>query len=150
MGYTKEEIAGFPDEIRKQLEPHLISESSSDSSGSRNDLEHELQVRAIEYMRLQYPELERRLFAIPNGGARNAYVGKKLKDEGVLAGVWDLFLAVPKGKWGGCFIETKWGRNGLSGSQKKFMEANYEHYYFFIYKDLDTFIKKINEYLNGE
>lgn len=39
-----------------------------------------------------YPELRKLLFAVPNGGARNAREGKKFKDTGVVAGVSDLIF----------------------------------------------------------
>lgn len=36
------------------------------------------------------------LFAIPDGGRRDAVTGAHLKAEGVRAGVPDMFLAVPR------------------------------------------------------
>jgi hypothetical protein len=49
----------------------------------------------------------RLLFAIPNGGARNAITGALLKAEGVTPGVPDLFLAQLSGGFGGLFVEMK-------------------------------------------
>lgn len=143
MGY---DIEQFNEDVQQQIRSK-VGTTKTKSSG-RNDFEHELQVQAMKYMRLQYPELDRQIFAIPNGGARDPVTGKKLKDEGVLAGVWDLFIAIPSGDYHGCFIETKWGKNGLSDSQKKFKQANNKHYYFFVYRTLDEFIEKLQQYLN--
>ena len=49
---------------------------------------------------LRLPEL-RLLFAVPNGGHRHRAVAARLKDEGVKAGVPDLFLPVPRGAFHG-------------------------------------------------
>ena len=60
--------------------------------------EHEEQVALFEWAewnKRQYPELEL-MFAIPNGGQRHVVVAKKLKDEGVKAGVPDIFLPVAR------------------------------------------------------
>lgn len=146
MHIDSDNIDGLSSNIRKQIKSQL--DDTPKKSNGRNDFEHELQVQVMKYLNLQYPELDRQIFAIPNGGARDAVTGKKLKDEGVLAGVWDLFVGVPSGDYHGCFIETKWGKNGLSKSQKKFRKANNKHYYFFVYRTLDEFIEKLNEYLN--
>lgn len=57
------------------------------------------------------------LYAIPNGGARSKATAGKLKAEGVKAGVWDLKLEVPIGKFPGLWIEMKAGKNTLSKEQ---------------------------------
>lgn len=63
------------------------------------------------------------LFAIPNGGRRDAVTGARLKAEGVRAGVPDLFLAVPRGAWAGLFIEMKRRRGGQVSPDQKAMLA---------------------------
>ncbi len=50
---------------------------------------------------------ESMLFAIPNGGARTAITGARLKKEGVRPGIPDLFLAIPTKGFPGMFIEMK-------------------------------------------
>lgn len=71
--------------------------------------EHQEQCKVIDWKWLnmgRYPELIN-LFAIPNGGARDAITGALLKAEGVLAGVPDLFLGCARGGYHGLFIELK-------------------------------------------
>lgn len=63
------------------------------------------------------------LFAIPNGGKRNIITAKLLKDEGVKAGVPDVFLAVPRKDFNGLFIEMKKKKGGVvSENQTKMLE----------------------------
>ena len=45
------------------------------------DEEHRIQCSCVRWFRLEYPELRRMLFAVPNGGRRDAVTGQKLKDE---------------------------------------------------------------------
>lgn len=51
-----------------------------------------------------HPELSM-LYAVPNGGRRDKAEAAHLKRQGVRAGVPDLCLAVPKGKYHGLYIE---------------------------------------------
>lgn len=44
-----------------------------------HDEEHRLQVACVRWFRLQYPALSHALFAVPNGGRRDAMTGAKLK-----------------------------------------------------------------------
>ena len=53
--------------------------------------EHQIQVAICQYLDL----IKIPYFAIANGGLRNIIVAKKLKAEGVKAGVADLFLMIP-------------------------------------------------------
>lgn len=76
-------------------------------------------------IRREFPELKL-LFHIPNERKCDPREGRRLKLMGVKAGVPDLFLPVPRGKYHGLFIELKaengkptesqlWWRNELNG-----------------------------------
>lgn len=87
--------------------------------------EHESQRQVFTWATLQsgaWPELGL-LFAVPNGGARNVVVGKKLKAEGVKAGVPDIVLPVPRGGFHGLFVEMKRPGNPPSKEQKEWLAA---------------------------
>ena len=85
--------------------------------------EHDEQVTVIEWARLhrrKWPELEL-LFAIPNGGLRHVITARRLKAEGVQAGVPDLFLPVARDGKHGLFIEMKARDGKLSNAQKEWI-----------------------------
>ncbi len=87
--------------------------------------EHDEQVALFEWAKLTealYPDIEW-MFAIPNGGHRHIAVATKMKREGVKAGVLDIWLPAPKGKYPGMYIEMKFGRNKPSDAQKRWIEA---------------------------
>lgn len=52
--------------------------------------EHEEQVLFVQWFRRQFPSTL--IFAIPNGGVRSKVVAAKMKAEGVVAGVPDLYV----------------------------------------------------------
>ena len=83
--------------------------------------EHTEQVALIQWYRMQYPKHSKYLWAIPNGSHRHIVTAVKLKAEGVMPGVSDIFLMIPKGGWHGLFIEMKVKGGKLSDSQKEFM-----------------------------
>ena len=57
----------------------------------------------------RHPEL-RLLFAVPNGGFRSKATARRLKAEGVKAGIPDVCLPVPMDRFGACYIELKRGK----------------------------------------
>lgn len=67
-----------------------------------------------------YNKLLKWLHAIPNGGKRNPREAKRLKAQGVKAGVHDCFLPKARGVYHGCYIEMKYGDNKLSDKQIEF------------------------------
>lgn len=74
-----------------------------------NESEHSQQMALFIWAQTQYekwPEL-RKMFAIPNGGARDAATGARLKAEGVKPGVPDILLPVARQSCHGLFIEMK-------------------------------------------
>lgn len=78
--------------------------------------EHNIQVAIVQYLRLRGFEV----FAIPNGGRRDAVTGAKLKAEGVSAGVADLIILLPIGNV--LFVEVKTSKGRQSPEQKAFQE----------------------------
>lgn len=110
------------------------------------DIEHSTQVACVRWFRYAYPN--RLIFAIPNGGARNAVTGARLKAEGVLAGVPDLMIAEPRGYWAGLFIEMKTATGKLSKEQKQMQVTLTEKgYYFAVCRSFDEFRQIVTEYL---
>lgn len=88
----------------------------------RIDWEHRVQVQALTALALAFPYARDRIFAIPNGSHRNIITAKKLKAEGVRAGVPDLFLPMASSRFYGLFIEMKVGeptKTYLAAHQKK-------------------------------
>lgn len=74
--------------------------------------EHSEQVSLFRWWSLQYRDHPALLFAIPNGGARNAVTGARMKAEGVMAGVPDILLAASRQGFHGLWIELKRQKGG--------------------------------------
>ena len=92
---------------RKRKAVTLISSTSKTSPS-----EHSEQVGLINWFRLQYPNVL--IFAIPNGEKRAITVAKRLKAEGVVRGIPDLFIP----QWN-LWVEMKRESGGrLSPDQK--------------------------------
>lgn len=123
--------------------------------------EHSEQARIVEWAQREaftYPELGL-LFAIPNGaklpfsrdrrGRRFSPQAKKLKKEGLRAGVPDLFLPVARMGFHGMFIELKTGRNTPSGVQVEFLDAlSQQGYYATVCWGAEEAIQAIKAYLD--
>jgi hypothetical protein len=85
--------------------------------------EHTEQAALVRWAAYHHDARLDMLFAIPNGGWRHVATARRLKEEGVKAGVPDLFLAVPCGKWHGLFVEMKAGQNTTTDAQDAWLEA---------------------------
>ena len=73
------------------------------------------QIILVNRIRQLYPDVL--IFAIPNGGQRSITEAVRLKAEGVLAGVPDLFLARADASSHGLFIEMKRAKGGIDGKR---------------------------------
>jgi hypothetical protein len=88
------------------------------------------------------------VFAIPNGGIRDSITAKKLKDEGVVAGIPDLFVADGKP---GLFIEMKEPNGKLSKSQKEIIpRLELAGYPVSVCYGYEAAKKAVNKYLSSE
>ena len=110
--------------------------------------ERQIQIECVSWFRMKYPEASRVFFAVPNGGARNAWTAKNLRDEGALSGVADLILLVPKKGYASLCIEMKKPGGRVSDSQKTFCEAAkaFKNKYVVCYS-VDEFKTAVREYL---
>lgn len=70
-------------------------------------IESHLQRMCVSWFRLQYPDIGKLLFAVPNGGARSRTEAAIMKAEGVTAGVTDLILLLGRGGFNALCIEMK-------------------------------------------
>ena len=97
-----------------------------------------------------YPELKL-MFAIPNGGSRNKIEGKHLKEQGVKAGVPDIFLPIAKNGYHGLFLELKVEKNKLSKQQSEWIEnLKKQGYKAVVAYGIDEAIKVLMEYIKNE
>ena len=124
-----------------------------------NQEEHNIQCACVRWFNLQWPEYRGLLFAVPNGGARSKATAGKLKAEGVVAGVSDLILLVPKwvkakddegwqNLFHGLCIEMKTPKGRQSPEQIRWMEwvaAN--GYKYAVCHSLDEFMAVVDGYL---
>lgn len=86
--------------------------------------EHAEQVALFDWWRLWARNHPALLWAIPNGGRRDAVTGARLKAEGVMAGIPDICLSWPSQGHHGLFIELKRQRIGkVSNAQQAACEA---------------------------
>lgn len=106
--------------------------------------EHDIQVTLIEWANLmvitgQYPELEY-LYAAVNGaklpymktkkGTRFSPEAARLADEGLKAGVPDLCLPVPRGKFHGLYLEMKREDGQIRPDQSRWIAFLHRQGYF--------------------
>lgn len=113
-----------------------------------NNVEHKIQVAFFEYVSY-IPAVCNLVFAIPNGGLRHISVAKRLKAEGVKAGVADVFVSIASGEHHGLYIEFKYGKNKQTLKQKEF-ETNVkaQGYEYKVCYSVDEAIEVLNEYLS--
>ena len=96
---------------------------------------------------MQYPG--RLIHAIPNGGARNIIVASKLKAEGVVSGVPDLFIPEPSKGFHGLFVEMKVKGGRLQATQKDMIgKLESRGYKCSVCWSFEEFAKVVNEYFN--
>lgn len=93
---------------RGWVTPDSVPKVAKPKRARKSEAEGEEQAQLIKLFRAQYPVIGLLLIHIPNGGSRkNAFEGWRLKEQGVRAGVSDLFLPVARGGFFGLWIEFK-------------------------------------------
>lgn len=110
--------------------------------------ESRIQQSCVWWFRHQYAPLSRLLFAVPNGGRRDAVTGAILKAEGVVAGVADLILLFPSSGYHGLCIEMKTRRGQQRDTQKEWQAAvEKAGYKYIVCRSLEQFMGEVRSYL---
>lgn len=100
-------------------------------------------------VRREWPELAL-LHHIPNGGTRDLVEARHLKEQGVKAGVPDLCLPVPRGRYHGLYIEMKTEKGRASDAQKWWgMRLTEQGYCWRVCHGWENAVQTIQAYLKG-
>ena len=114
-------------------------------------IESHLQRMCVSWFRLQYPDIGKLLFAVPNGGARSRTEAAIMKAEGVTAGVADVILLVSRGGYNSLCIEFKTEKGRQTELQKQWqLEAENNGNKYVVCRSFSDFNSVIKEYLNYE
>lgn len=87
-----------------------------------NHIESSTQKTCVTWFRLQYPHYSNVLFAVPNGGYRNAREAARMKAEGTVAGVADIILLVARNGYNSLCVEFKTATGKQSALQKQWQK----------------------------
>jgi DNA-directed RNA polymerase subunit RPC12/RpoP len=114
----------------------------------RNE-EAQIQSEFFKQVRIFFPKLPSKLlFAVPNGGSRNIIEARNMKYQGVIPGVADVILLIPKHGYASLCIEFKTAKGKQSDEQKEFqrqVEACGSKYV--VVRSVTQAIKIIKKYL---
>ena len=123
------------------------------SARRRSSPEMRLQAECFKEAWNKYPETRRLLFHVANELDRagdNARLGAIRRAEGIVKGVSDLVLLIPRGDFHGLMIELKWGDGRQRKEQKEWQELveaqGYRYETIWTKKD---FMALLEEYLNN-
>lgn len=110
-------------------------------------VEHREQVATVAWFRFQYPQ--GLIYAIPNSARRSPRQGAWMKAEGLSAGVPDLCIPMPRGKYHGLYIEMKAGKNKPTPAQVDWMNKLIEQGYCCkVCYGYEDGVREIKEYMS--
>ena len=124
--------------------PKKIPRASASAS------ESQIQQSCINWFKAQYPRLweDGVLFHIANEGIRLGGSGRRAKREGIVCGVADLCLAMPRKGFGALYIELKRPGCYQRPSQRTWQKNIEKHgNKYCVVKSVDQFMEVINNYL---
>ncbi len=104
-------------------------------------------IAIFDWIRL-YPNISPFVFHLAGERLCSPQYGYLLKRMGCQAGMSDIFIAIPRGKYNGCFIELKYGKNKPTKLQLDFLSNMASQNYHAIWRTgFDECKKAIEEYL---
>jgi hypothetical protein len=108
-----------------------------------------IQKAVFNWVKLQ-KDLEGLVFKIPNEGKRSLSYGRRMKDEGMLSGVFDILVTIPSHGFHGMWLELKSKQGKISLMQHKFKRRQESMgYYCVVCYGVDEAIEHLTWYCNG-
>lgn len=114
----------------------------------RNSPERDLQVALFKWIRSHSDPIWHAIHASGNGNYKHPSTARKAKEEGLVSGVWDIFIPLPKNNFGGLYIECKSNSGRLTKEQKIFKETLENYYDFKVVRELEEAINIIEGWIN--
>jgi hypothetical protein len=112
-------------------------------------VESVIQRQSVKWFRLQYPNLSKLLFAVPNGGFRRGHESSIMSGEGVTAGVSDVILLKSNKEFSSLCVEFKTPEGKQTDLQKSWQDLVEKHgNKYVICRSLEEFMETINNYLH--
>lgn len=110
--------------------------------------ESTLQKNCIAWFRMQYSYLSKMIFAVPNGGRRNAREAAIMKAEGVTAGVADVLLLVSRNGHNCLCIEFKTAKGRQTELQREWQKhAEFHGNKYIVVRSFEQFRSEVKDYL---
>ncbi len=101
------------------------------------------------WFKYQYSDISRLCFSVPNGGERLKTEARILNAEGVKAGVSDVILLIPRGKYSSLCIEFKSEAGKQTDFQKSWQELAEKHgNKYVVCRSFEEFRDQVQSYLS--
>ncbi len=112
--------------------------------------EHDLQVQCLRWLHIAHPEVL--CYAIPNGAYTTKTTARKLVAEGVVHGIPDLHIPIPKGEYASLYIEMKNGTAGRLSEHQKIMIERLQRLgnKVVVCRTTEEFVHEVEEYLRAK
>lgn len=114
-------------------------------------IESRIQSAFKKWFDLQYPEWAPLCFAVGNGGRRSKIEAAIMKGEGVVAGVADVIIAIPRGGYGHLGLEFKTDKGRQSDKQKAWEAVSKKAgNCYYVVRSVEAAVQITRQYMNGE
>lgn len=150
----------FSELVRAEKNNAKRKEYTKQNAGEKEMKHRESEIQKAFFRLINASPLRGYVWATPNGGYRNKITASNMKAEGQMAGVWDVFVALPVHRSGGgygccgLFIEfkvppQKSAENRLTDSQIEFRDRLDMNYDFQIHTDAIEAFEAVQRYAAG-
>lgn len=130
-----------------------LQRSVTKAERAESILETTIQQQVVKWFAWKYPEAYKTgaLFAVPNEGKRTRATASRMRSEGMVSGVADLILLLPRGGFHGACFEMKSEKGKLTKGQSDWLNARIlEEYFCDVFFSYEQAVQGIEQYMSLE